>query len=377
MNESLHGVDGAPLSPDEEHLRAGAETVQGIGEAGLQGHGVAGEDDGDQEAATDRPTSIDTTRTYEAPTMDEVPRLMPLLRAPTSPHFHKRDESITVYSHARNARRAEAEERTDEQKQLLEDIATMKRFAPYSTMFEDVYTPEELHPIAEELRKLSSKNRPDFNDIEGKIVDVIEANPGYVVGLDTAAVARRVHAGQLGRTKWENLVKMASGAVGALHSRLMTNPNWAAYVISVQDPDPKEMDLTSIYQFAASSYANEVLGSRNQSVQGSRRDAFEYNCAAINNWREANSEAIGRLPATIPGADARFPASWELDNLIDAMNKRWTGEDRTGKFKNYTHDPQGAINLQRRIGHLVDDIRSKLTEAVKIAESEIVPLDAE
>lgn len=318
----------------------------------------------------------------EWPSLDELPELMPLLGRTTTANHHRYDESETVFSIASRARHTPPEARTAEQRQLLDDIEHMKRFAPRAYSYDETYTPSELHSLVETLRLLSQKNRPDFNGLEGQMTDVVSSayNSGGLSEMSRrvrGAIQRieRDGEGRRGMT-WGMMTDFAveASAIIRTGSTGIKAGGIRDYLITVQDPEAnKKPDLTAVYQFAADYHALTVMGMRSVDVQAANRQTFVENCAAINGWYQDTAAVIAGMPLRYK--HDRLPVRWELPNLIASMNARLEGAERSGRNKDYALDPAGAISLQLRIAHTVTRIRADIEKLGTVDESEIVPLE--
>ena len=311
----------------------------------------------------------------ELPSADDIPSLLPELAWITSANEHRYDESNTVYTKSSLAKKTPEGKRTYEQQSLLDDMDTIQAFAPYSSSYEDVYTPKELHGLTTELRSLSSKNRPDFNGVEGKVLDVVigAMRTTDLVPSSVREIAKRAEKSQDTRKgmQWDTLVKLASEASKII--RCKATKSSSEYFVDVADPAPKVTpDLSKVYQFVADAQALEVLGKRTSATQESRRDAFVSNCEVVNEWYAQVAPILANLPHDFKVG--RFSAAWEVASMIETMNARLVGDEKTGRKKDYRSDPAGAISLQKRIGHTVEAIKQKLS-GEDIDETEIVPLE--
>jgi hypothetical protein len=352
------GPAGSPEMPFQQN----PDTTPRLGKAGLE--------------ATFNTESSVSPEVNKLPSPSEIPDLLPHLSDAATEHRHMVDDSITIYTKLREAENTEPLERTAEQAQLLEDVAILKRFAPHAMAYEDVYTPDELHRLVVKLELLGQKNRPDFNDVEGRILDVVLSAEGEL-STSLIGIAKRASDNISNRRgmQWTTLIKLAGSATWVMHDKMLRSPNRQGYIISVEDPEPQRgNDLTPVYQFVANSHAYDVLAERILAVRGQRQETFVANCEVINAWYEAAAPIIKKLPVNFTGSD-KLPAGWEINNLIETMNTRLTSTDRSGRDKSYKVDSVGAINLQKRIGNLVATIKQKLEVAGQPDETEITPLE--
>ncbi len=195
--------------------------------------------------------------------------------------------------------------------------------------------------------------------------------------------------------QWATLNKLAAAANNSLASSMFKGDERAKYIVPIdRDPDydrtdEKSIDIKSVFQFVATSHGYDMHGERSLGARDKRLNTFLENYDIITEWYEQAKTGIDALPR-----DREFAASldtqinrrnkptqssiqFSLSKLIEAMEKRRDGSDRSGKFKSYTTDPAGAINLQLMIAHKVESIRAKLDIGIHPSEEEIVPLDFE
>jgi hypothetical protein len=330
----------------------------------------------DDEAAADEVTIPET---HEDSIAEQIPDLLPRLRIITSSNHHRYHDDHIVYTKYRQAQHVEPSDRTPEQTQLLEDMTTLKRFVPYSSAYEDVYTPSEIHKLAQKFQLLESKDRPAFKGVESQMIDLVmrahsrrEPVPQGVLG-----VARRAdndNARRNGMT-WNKLNEFANYCI----TDIRTNRQEASteyYINDVRDPHRSQgLDLTPVYQYVADQFAIDTIGERGLAVQQIRCEAYVENCRIIHEWYEEAREALDQLPADLKLE--RHGAHWWIGRLIESMDVRLTSADRFGRDKNYTLDPAGAMSLQKKIGHCVADVQRQLAEAVVALDEEIAPLDLE
>jgi len=250
-------------------------------------------------------TDVQTTpiTVTELSLVDKIPSILPQLGHIESTNFHLYDDSQLVYTRAKVAEQTPEEKRTPEKKQLLEDIETMRSFAPYTHSYQDVYTPDELHSLVSELRILGLKNRPDFNGIEDRILDIVTS--GLRKGeLDNSikkgkiqGIVKRAERNTDGRggMQWDTLIEMAKEASNLIRSR--TKGNTEDYFVSVSDPVPREYpDLSKVYQFVADAHALDIRGRRSFAVQEARKETFVTNCDLINEWFRRVLPTLDRIP---------------------------------------------------------------------------------
>lgn len=328
-------------------------------------------------AMADTDSSAKAIAVAELPSPDEIPSLLPQLERIESAHSHLYSDSKSVYVKAKSAEQTPSEERTVEQKQVLEDVETMRTFAPYSSSYEDVYTSDELHSLTSELALLSQKNRPDFNGVESRILDVmiseLRRGEAEVVPQKLLGIVKRAENNTQGRRgmQWDTLIEMAKEASKIV--RIRAKGHTEDYFVSVKDPEPKKYpDLSKVYQFVADIHALDIVGKRQSEVAAARQEAFVTNCSLINQWFERVAPVLDRLPRDFKVG--RFSATLEVRSMVESMNNRLNGSESRGKDKDYRLDPAGAISLQKKIGHTIEAIKTQLSGG-GADETEIVPLD--
>lgn len=318
----------------------------------------------------------------DIPTPNEIPSFLSQLDGIASIHEHKYDDSNTVRTKAEEAEALEPSLRTPDQEQLLTDRKAMKAFT-YSTAYEFVYSPGELHGLVSKLQLLSEKNRPDFNEVEGEILDIAISETarnrqGVPANIRGAADRARNDASGRRGMQWDSLIKFAKFGSDVIRSHMSRSEEREDYLISLRDPEPdKTTNLTAVYQFVADVYTYEIMARRASAVSEARRDAFVANCQLINDWYEKVTPVLSRLPRTIKIHG--FDATSQIRSMVETMNARLSGDESRGVRKDYKLDPAGAINLQKRIGYSVEDIKTALQEILepKTDEGEIIPLDEE
>lgn len=308
----------------------------------------------------------------------DVPSLLGQLHFIDSPQIHKYNPDATVGAKLKQVLAYPPSQRTLEQEQLLSDVQSLKRFTN-SENFMDVYTPEELRGLVETLSKLSKKHRPDFDELERKIIDTIDdqrrkdhqERDGTLKGLieraDQDAPGRR-------GMNWDTLRKFASKASAIIinNSLESRSPERMSYLVDVFDPSPDENDLSPVYQFAAYSFALVVIGHRSIEVDRLRSEAFVANCQVVNDWYE-------RLQGTLEVLSRyhRFKGvCFNIKEMVETMNDRLTGNETTGYKKRYSQDPAGAIRLQQRIGYTIETLKFLLETIEKPpTQEQIEPLE--
>ncbi len=112
-------------------------------------------------------------------------------------------------------------------------------------------------------------------------------------------------------------------------------------------------------------------GKRSTGAHEARLQTFVENYEIITGWYENAKAGIDRLPTGRDFADSlnewdalrrrptRSGIQFSMTKLMEAMQKRYEGNEVFGKFKSYKRDPAGAINLQLMIAHRVEGVRKK------------------
>ena len=311
---------------------------------------------------------------------DAIPSLLPQLDHITSMHEHKYNLDNTAGRKAQEAQTVEPENRTPEQHQLLEDMAVLAQFT-ISEGYKDVFSPDEVHQLVVKLQLLSQKNRPDFNEVEDKILGLLE---------DKARMEREDRSDRLvGATKradrntqnhkgmqWDTLKDFAGEASGFIQQRMIDrySVEMRSYFVLVQDPQPRTSpDLTEVYQVVADMHALDVIGQRSIRVDSARQESFVANCQVINDWYTEASQVMASLP---DNPQVRL-LTYQLREMVKTMNIRLEGKQNSGFNKDYRLNPAGAISLQKRIGHTVEQLKAQVNAIARgeVDEGIIVPLE--
>lgn len=330
------------------------------------------------------------------PALDAIPSLFERgLRGPDSMHGHRYDKTNTVWAKFSEAEDTPQAERTEEQAELIADVAQLEEYAGYTTPYMDVFTPEELHELVEKLERLRGRDRSDFDDIEEEINNVILKNRSSMTS-DIVGLANKGKEGVDGRKarQFKTIDKLAKFANHAHVSNMFDQDPRRPYIIPVrQDPDfikdKNLVDLRNIYQFVATSHALETYAKRSVDATEARFNTFLENYDLIVDWYDEAKPGISQLPRSRDFATslngptgftrrdrpARSSVQFQFEKLIEKMSERRDGDDRSGASKSYRVDPVGAINLQLLIGHKVEAIRTKIDAGIAPIDEEIVPLD--
>lgn len=327
--------------------------------------------------------AIDNGVPSEEATFLQIPQV-PELAYIESSNEHRYDQSITVGAKESAASSTQEDERTPQQKQLLEDI---RFFDTYSTgdEYKHVFTPEELHGLVEKFKILSKKDRPDFAGLEDRIIDFlhVEIEQARWQGRSSdvssiAGIVSRADQDKKNRKgmEFDTLNKVASSASRVLREKNDSRTSFAEYYVHVIDPNEDgNTNLKPVFQFAADDYVIEIIGRRINNVTGARQAAYRANTDTINQWYKDTEEFISQIPETlkIRSSGSNVRARYTLKNLIDTMNTRLISVDDEGHNKGYMVEPVGALNLQKRIAYTVGDINKVLSTPSQ--EEEIVPLE--
>lgn len=357
-------------------------------------------------SATDDKSTISDTpvQGIERPRSPEVecesPEQTTLIGLPSIPELnwiesynvHKYNPDVTVAAKKEIAQLTPDDQRTPEQKQMLEDIEVLQSFG-VSSRYQNVYTPEEIHNLAVNLQQLKQKNRPDFNGVEDRLVDFLHGEidrfrddpiqEEYVKSL--RGIIRRADRNNPTRRgmTWDKLNAAARIASKALRAR--TEESYSTqgeYFIYLNEETTSEQpNLTPVFQFMADMHASETIAARSNYVRKARMEAFVSNCDIINNWYSQHEALINALPDSLKInartgrglATTPIQARYRIVSLIDTMNIRLSGKEMSGQNKKYTMDPGGAISLQKVINYAVEEINKQLTSPSP-EEEEIVPL---
>lgn len=309
-----------------------------------------------------------------------IPSLLSQLDHITSTHEHKYNLDNTVGRRAEEAQAVDPEQRTPEQQQLLEDIATLSQFTT-SEAYRDVYSPAELRELIAKLQLFSQKNRPDFNEVEDKILGLLE-DKARVEHEDRSdrlvGVVKRADRGTQNRKgmQWDTLKDFAKEASGFIQERMTdrSSVEMRSYFVAVRDPQPRTYpDLTEVYQVVADMHALDVIAQRSIRVDSACQETFVKNCQVVNEWYLGASQILSGLP---DDPQVRRLSS-QLREMVETMNIRLEGKENSGFNKDYRLNPVGAINLQKKIGHIVEKLKAQIDALAhpEVDEGEIVPLE--
>lgn len=313
----------------------------------------------------------------DLPDPDTIPNLSDRLDFITSIHWHKYHPEKTISEMVPAIKAVDRDQRTTEQQQVLLDCASLGSFTK-SVAYVDVYSPEELHSLATNLRRFRQKNRPDFDGVEGDILDILASRRGQLPANIEGAIKRaeRNEDNRAGM-QWANLNEFANAACHVLRDQLEQSAERESYIIRVRDPEPDVYpELSSVYQFVADHHVFDILGERSKAASEDRQEAFRKNCQILNEWYAEAAPILNQVPRDIKLE--RFGAAYQIGRMVETMNNRLNGNESRGRNKRYGLDPVGAINLQKRIGHSVEHVREQLREFIGDGVrpgDQIIPLD--
>lgn len=308
---------------------------------------------------------------------DVIPSLLPQLDHITSIHEHKYNIGNTVSTRAIEAEALDPDKRSEEQRKLLEAIQKMNKFTE-AVAWKQVYSPEELYALVEKLELFSQKNRPDFDGVEGQILEILERkmyslddrNQESIKGLLKRANGERKRKGM----QWSTLNSVALTASVIIRENMTASYERSQYLIPVRDPEPQIYpDLTGVYQFVADIHTYDMIGRRSINVDKARQESFVENCRVANEWFESVRPL---LEALRDNPDTKRKVNIILE-MVESMNKRLEGGQVYGQWKDYKIDPAGAISLQKKIGHTVEQLKAQINALAQpeVDEGKIVPLE--
>lgn len=322
---------------------------------------------------------------------ESIPSLIDQLERAESRHIHAYDEIQTAWSTLYDATAKEAGERSGEEDLLIKAVYVLRnRFLekPNDLRFLKVYEAVDIIELATRLHQFSRKNRPDFDGLEGRILDKAASRIPWVrskAEADTIAATERMNKDAEGRTgmTWHNLSKQAGRACDAMRAKFFaggsSNQHLKDYVINIRDRSGTEPDISWIYQFVADEFAFDLLGRRITNSQHSAKQAFLKNCDTIDGWLNDAAEMLDRLPKDfrlrrrprkrhnfrMRNRDAGYEpvsAATSIRGMIEDIRVRrgGNGDSRTPRHKPMARDPQGALNHQLMLAHRIEALKSEL-----------------
>lgn len=323
---------------------------------------------------------------------DKITPLSEQLVHSESEHSHVYGKVVTAKEVYESALQKDPKDRTEEEDSIVKVLYVLQRrflMNPNNLDFLEVYEVSDLMELNKRLRDFSRKDRPDFKDLEGKILD--RASIGlHLLGRDIPEDLRnaqkRMNAEADGRRgmRWSTLTKFAERAVDTMRQSLFAggtkNVHRKNYVIDIADKTGNKPGLSWVLQFVADDFAMDVLGRRRSEAQVTNKSSFEANCDIIEQWQADNQGLLEALPKDFRlrrhnkqkhnfGFKPRQLTIFEnvsaytsILNMIDdiMIRKNGTGDSKTPRHKPVNLDPQGALSHQLRLGHLIDSLKDEL-----------------
>jgi hypothetical protein len=320
-----------------------------------------------------------------------IPALSEQLQSHASEHVHIDGGIETAQEAVLQAVSKPAEERSERENILLKAIHVLQtRFLarPGKMNFLKVYEADDIISLAEKLHAFSKKNRPDFEGLEGRILDMAAIQRpllGREVPSSVKDATQRMEKDAPNRTgmQWSSLSKFANRASENLRGKLLVGGSAHPsqdYVIEVADRSGTTPNLSSIYQFVADDFAFEVLGRRRTVKQATAQERFKANCDLIEAWLKEAGPLLDQIPRDfrMRRRDERkhsfrrhqpqraqydsSPAGPRIRKMIEDIKIRrdGTGDPKTPRHKPMKFDPSGALNHQLRLGHMIDALRAEL-----------------
>lgn len=298
--------------------------------------------------------------------IDKIPDLFPQLEHIASSNIHLYNPEITAEAVLRESEESTDDEQTEVIQQLKADLTFLEKYC--SDLNLSVYTPAEIHQLAERFRTYSLKIRSDFDEIEAELLSLLsrsdfDQREDHIRLLEGARERfEKETANRKGMT-WETMETFCAYGIDKIKNGLPQSLEVSAYFFTAKDPESFRIkNLSVIYQFIANVFVKDVIGERSASnVNDVRKEAFVKNCEIINAWYEENKETIELLPQAL-----------KIKGLIDTMNRRLTSNDRGGEYRSYQYGPVGAIKLQYVLAHIIRELRQRVEP---LPSDEIVPLD--
>ena len=338
-----------------------------------------------------------------------IPDLASRLEGSESVHLHVYGSVETAADSLEKIENKPTDERTEEEVELWKAVYVLRvRFLRNSNdlRFLKVYEPADIITLAQNLHQFSKKDRPDFNDLEGRILDIASkpsSRRDRYVAPDVKDAKKRAEEGAENRRgmTWQSLCRHANTASNMLEARLQaggqSNLHLKDYKIDIVDKSDKKPDLSWVYQFIANEFAIETLGKRQSVQQNTVKDRFISNCDVIDSWLEESKELLDQLPKDFKlkkktrrqssfkrqeSQESYYSSSagWLIQNMIDDIKIRrdGTGDPKVARHKSMELDHQGALNHQLRLGHLVTQLKEELVyfgEIVDGHSEDIVPFE--
>lgn len=321
-----------------------------------------------------------------------IPSLTERLQGAVSEHLHAYGEIETAKTVLDRAAAKSADERTEEEDNITRAVFVLRRRFledPNDLSFLDVYEADDIFQLTQALNKFSRKNRPDFDDIEGRILD----KAASYVPLQSKEVAKDVQGaidrmtqdkpGRRGMT-WQSLAKHASRACDTMRARFFAggthNVHLKNYIIDVGDRSGTKPDISWIYQFLTDEFAFNVLAERRSVQHTSAEERFTENCAVIKEWLAEANELLLQMPEEFRlqrhekrrrgrygtrHRRAAYENATAYTSITNAtrdieIRQMGTGDSRTPRHKPVKADSVGALNHQLRLGHMINRLKEEL-----------------
>jgi hypothetical protein len=342
-----------------------------------------------------------------------IPDLYERLETHASKHIHIYDGLITAKQTLEAAQAKPEADRTQEENDVMKAVFMLRRrwlMNPDKLKFLKIYDASDIIELATRLNRFRKKDRPNFSDLEGKMLDKASAKMPMRstkhLSKDLKGVIGRMHEDKKGRTgmTWHSLQVNAERACDLIQTRFIVaggakNEYLKEYIIEIADRSGTKPDLSWVYQFIADDFAFDVLAKRIGDSQATAKERFERNCNLINDWFEETKTLVDQLPKEFrlkrlerDGRKKKYfikerkivyenvTARTSILGMIEDIRIRLagTGDGRTLRHKSVDEDPTGALNHQLRLGHTIAALKAQLTEYMIPSEGsieEITPFD--
>ena len=322
---------------------------------------------------------------------DKIPSLMERLNKSVSKHEHAYEGFISAKEVLTGALSKNENDRSEEEHIICGVVYILRsRFLsdPNDLKFLEVYSVDEMISFCIALRKFSKKNRPDFNELEAEILDhaakplrLLDRRPSK----ELEGARKRMEANLVNRRgmTWHSLNYHSARASDSIRAYLFgggqANIHLKNYCIDVCDRSEGQPNLSHIYQFMADRQAIDIIGARLAKQQNYTKDNFFKNQEIIEQWLSETQELLASIPKefrleryskskrTAPtrriSKYENFSAITSIMSTIADLRIRadGSGASKTRRHKPYNLDPQGALNHQLKLGHLVENLKQQLT----------------
>lgn len=345
----------------------------------------------------------------------KIPSLTERLERSYSAHQHAYGDLETLQTMFHRITGPNAEKATDQENTaLLQARAVLPKFVPdlknsegglrIDHPFFRVYTAEDMQELQVLLRAFSPKERAEFNGLEARVLQTaIMAfdHPEMSVPQELENAIERMHTDNPARhgLQWASLEKYAYLASDAIRKRMRAggsqNQHLKDYVFNAQDTSGTDPDFTFIYQFIADEFAMNTYAKRVDSGSQVTKSRFAKNCGIITEWLRETEEILSKVPNELSLVKRRrgkklvrygkeLTYSWSavasITDLIKDISIRHagTGDPKVSRHKPANLDPQGALNAQFVLGHMVDELKDRLFSfgaEPDFKSTDIVPLD--